>query len=40
LIKTIIEYEATISGRNPTMSMLNLVGELGTVAPDATNNLT
>ena len=33
LIKTLIECEATTNELDPTMSMLNLVGELGTFAP-------
>jgi ubiquinone biosynthesis protein len=33
LIKTLIECEATTNELDPTMSMLSLVGELGTFAP-------
>ena len=33
LIKTVIECEATTNELDPTMSMLSLVGELGTFAP-------
>jgi ubiquinone biosynthesis protein len=33
LIKTMIECEATTNELDPTMSMLNLVGELGAFAP-------
>ena len=33
LIKTMIECEATTNELDPTMSMLNLVGELGGIAP-------
>jgi ubiquinone biosynthesis protein len=33
LIKTMIECEATTNELDPTMSMLNLVGELGSFAP-------
>ena len=33
LIKTLIECEATTKELDPSMSMLSLVGELGTLAP-------
>jgi ubiquinone biosynthesis protein len=33
LIKTLIECESTTLGLDPTMSMLSLVGELGSIAP-------
>jgi ubiquinone biosynthesis protein len=33
LIKTMIECEATTNGLDPTLSMLDLVGELGTFIP-------
>ena len=33
LIKTMIECEATTNELDPTLSMLNLVGELGTFVP-------
>jgi hypothetical protein len=33
LIKTLIECEATTEELDPTLSMLNLVGELGSFLP-------
>ncbi len=38
LIKTLIECEATTYELDPTMSMLSLVGELGTFAPPGTTS--
>ncbi|MGO9836343.1 MAG: ABC1 kinase family protein, partial [Polyangiaceae bacterium] len=38
LIKTMIECEATTYELDPTMSMLNLVGELGAIAPPPATN--
>ncbi len=38
LIKTLIECEATTNELDPTMSMLNLVGELGAFAPPGANS--
>jgi ubiquinone biosynthesis protein len=39
LIKTLIECESTTIGLDPTMSMLSLVGELGTFAPAPAEDL-
>jgi ubiquinone biosynthesis protein len=40
LIKTMIECEATTDQLDPTLSMLNLVGELGAFVPTPTNDVT